>query len=239
MPAVDRKLLLKQFVTDPAGLKSMTSPINAMVIGNAKGKDGNRTGVYGFSEKSFAIYGESPTWAGFFQGDVQINGDLTIDAGTAHLEHINVNKDIHVGGDIQLTNADVAEDFEVSGADKFQPGTVMVFGSQGTLAESQHAYDKRVAGVISGAGHYKPGLVLDKQQSDRNRQPVALMGKVYCKVDADFGAVQIGDLLTSSPTPGHAMKVTDSTLAFGTVIGKALSSLTSGRDLVPILVALQ
>jgi hypothetical protein len=69
--------------------------------------------------------------------------------------------------------------------------------------------------------------------------PVALIGKVTCKVDARYGSVEIGDLLTTSPTPGHAMKAVDYASAFGAVIGKALRPLSEGCDLVPILVALQ
>ena len=114
----------------------------------------------------------------------------------------------------------------------------MVLGNEGTLSECQQAYDKRVAGVISGAGDYKPGIVLDKQTSG-NRQPVALMGKVFCKVDAQFGSVEVGDLLTTSCTPGHAMKTSDPTKAFGAVIGKALRPLLEGQGLIPILIALQ
>ncbi|MHB8674710.1 MAG: hypothetical protein ACYDAK_13670, partial [Candidatus Limnocylindrales bacterium] len=71
------------------------------------------------------------------------------------------------------------------------------------------------------------------------RVSVALVGKVYCKVDADYGPVDVGDLLTTSPTPGHAMKADDRNRAFGAVIGKAMASLDSGSSLVPILVALQ
>jgi hypothetical protein len=138
-----------------------------------------------------------------------------------------------------MANADVAEDFDISGANRMQPGTVMVFASEGGLRESDAAYDKRVAGVISGAGDFKPGLVLDKQDSEANRQPVALMGKVFCKVDADFGPIEIGDLLTTSSTPGHAMKAVDAAQAFGTVIGKALRALPTGRGEIPILVSLQ
>ena len=72
-----------------------------------------------------------------------------------------------------------------------------------------------------------------------NRMPLALVGKVYCKVDAGHGAIEIGDLLTTSPTPGHAMKAADPMRAFGAVIGKALRPLASGTGLIPILVALQ
>ena len=68
---------------------------------------------------------------------------------------------------------------------------------------------------------------------------MALMGKVFCKVDAQFGAVEVGDLLTTSPTAGHAMKTSDPFKAFGAVIGKALRPLLEGQGLIPILIALQ
>ena len=65
------------------------------------------------------------------------------------------------------------------------------------------------------------------------------MGKVYCKVDAEPSPLEVGDLLTTSTTPGHAMKADDPTRAFGAIIGKALLPLKSGRGLIPILIALQ
>jgi hypothetical protein len=69
--------------------------------------------------------------------------------------------------------------------------------------------------------------------------PLALVGKVYCKVDADPAPIAIGDLLTTSTRPGHGMKAANSDLAFGAVIGKALRPLRSGQGMIPILVALQ
>jgi hypothetical protein len=69
--------------------------------------------------------------------------------------------------------------------------------------------------------------------------PVSLMGKVYCKVDAQYAPIEVGDLLTTSPTPGHAMKAADPLKAFGTIVGKALRPLAAGKGLIPILVALQ
>ena len=210
-----------------------TLPSTAIVSGDAKGDKGNWTGVYGHSERSIAIYAMSPVYAGWFEGDVQINGNLTQVSGDANFANVTVSEDI------VMANADCAEDFDVSGADKVEPGTVMVLGNEGALSESQQAYDKRVAGVISGAGDYKPGIVLDKQRTQGNRQPIALMGKVFCKVDAQFGAIGVGDLLTTSPTPGHAMKTTDPLKAFGAVIGKALRPLPAGQGLIPILIALQ
>jgi hypothetical protein len=147
--------------------------------------------------------------------------------------------DVEVTGDIRLLNADCAEDFDIGVDLSVEPGTVMVLGEEGALFPSLHAYDKRVAGVISGAGDYKPGIVLDKQESGSNRQPVALLGKVFCKVDAQYGAIAVGDLLTTSRTPGHAMKADDPLKAFGSVIGKALRPLAAGQGLIPILIALQ
>src|SRR6266851_3360028 len=139
--------------------------------------------------------------------------------------------------DVILSNSDCAEDFDV--ADKVAAGAVVVIDEQGAVRECRKAYDKKVAGVISGAGAYKPAIVLDKQQAESNRAPVALVGKVYCQVDAQYAPIEVGDLLSTSPTPGHAMRADDPVRAFGAVIGKALRSLEAGQGLIPILVALQ
>ena len=142
-------------------------------------------------------------------------------------------------GDILLANADCAEDFNVLEKADLEPGTVMVISEDERLETSSKAYDKRVAGVISGAGAYRPGIVLDRQSTTKNRMPVALMGKVYCKVDASFGAIAVGDLLTTSATPGHAMLASDRDAAFGAVIGKALKPCEAGQAMIPVLIALQ
>jgi len=51
--------------------------------------------------------------------------------------------------------------------------------------------------------------------------------------------IEVGDLLTTSDTLGHAMKASDTGKAFGVIVGKALGSLSEGRGLIPILVTLQ
>lgn len=148
-----------------------------------------------------------------------------------------VTDTVEVTGDIVLPNADCAEYFD--GDEDAEPGTVVVLDVAGGVRPSAAAYDKRVAGVVSGAGDLRPGLLLDGGRRDRGRRPVALMGKVHCKVDSRYGDVEVGDLLTTSPTPGHAMKA-DPAQAFGAVIGKALRPLRDGSaELVPILIALQ
>ena len=151
--------------------------------------------------------------------------------------NVFVTGDLGVGGDITLANADCAEDFDLEV--EVEPGAVVVLTDSGALRGCTRAFDTRVVGVVSGAGDFRPGIVLDKKRSSRLRQPVALMGKVFCKVDAQFGAIEVGDLLTTSPTPGHAMKTSDPLKAFGAVIGKALRPLTEGQGLIPILIALQ
>jgi hypothetical protein len=100
-------------------------------------------------------------------------------------------------------------------------------------------YDRTVAGVVSGGGGLRPGFVLGKREDGGARVPVALLGRVFCKVDADYAPLGIGDLLTTSPTAGHAMKSRGPQRSSGAVIGKAIEGLASGRGLVPILVALQ
>ncbi len=159
---------------------------------------------------------------------------------TAPTEKLDVNGNILVAGDVRLAGADCAEDFEVDDFMSLEPGMVMVISNQERLCGCAQAYDRRVAGVLSGAADCRPGIILGKRSSDqRARLPLALTGKVYCKVDASYSPVEIGDLLTTSPTPGHAMKASDAARAFGAVLGKALRPLTHGCCLVPILVALQ
>ena len=142
-------------------------------------------------------------------------------------------------GDIVLQNADCAEDFEVEILEAAEPGTVMVISDDSRLRVSDQAYDRRVAGIVAGAGQYRPGIILGRNSDNKNALPIALMGRVSCKVDASNGSIGVGDLLTTSSIPGHAMKVVNPEKAFGTVIGKALGKLDSGTGMIPVLVALQ
>lgn len=215
------------------------------------GTTGTGTGVYGMSQgagfgvrgdstdgvavqgQSFgngvAVQGIGGRLAGRFEGPVEIVGN------------VRLTGDMEVTGDIHFVSriGDVAEAFEVAAHDRalVEPGTVMVIDDEGTLAPCRAAYDRRAAGVISGAGDYRPALVLDGYTS--NRPAIALVGKVFCKVDARSRPVAVGDLLTTSDTPGHAMRANDPARTPGAVIGKALRRLEDGTGLIPILVALQ
>jgi hypothetical protein len=135
---------------------------------------------------------------------------------------------------------DVSEPFQISGQgipkgalvtiDKLHPGHLKL---------SDQAYDRRVAGIVSGANGVNPGISLHQQGVIEGGQNVALSGRVYALADASRGEIEPGDLLTTSDTPGHCMKVTDPARAQGAIIGKAMSSLTEGNGMVLVLVSLQ
>jgi len=164
--------------------------------------------------------------------------DLSIsDTGVVSVKVLQIN-----GG------SDFSESFDVdatTGSEavaKVEPGLVVSIdpAHPGKLQLSAQAYDRRVAGIISGAGGVKPGMMMSQPGTLADGQhPVALSGRVYCWVDASPGAIEPGDLLTTSSTPGHAMKVTDPAKAQGAIIGKAMTGLKEGKGLVLVLVTLQ
>lgn len=169
-------------------------------------------------------------------GGVGANGDVIVKNDR------NVETIVIAGssGDIVFKNADFAEEFPVAAKwlHAAEAGTVMCLDRDGKIEPSNMAYSTKVIGVLAGAGGYKPALILDRQQ-EPGRVPVAMVGKVYCKVSASNGVIEPGDLLTASDIPGHAMKVTDRNRALGAVIGKALGRLDDGEGLIPVVVNLQ
>jgi len=135
--------------------------------------------------------------------------------------------------------ADLAEPFAM--AEHTEPGSVMVIDPEnpGALKLASEEYDSRVAGVVSGAGGVQPGIALRQAGVLDQGKHVALSGRVYVLADASEGPIRPGDLLTTSATPGHAMKARDRGRAPGAVLGKAMTALDSGRGLVLTLVSLQ
>lgn len=141
--------------------------------------------------------------------------------------------------------ADLVEPFDVASDDLdgiVVPGMVVSINPEqpGKLKVAQGAYDRTVAGIISGANGINPGLSMAQQGSIADgSHPVALTGRLYALADASYGAIEPGDMLTTSDTLGHVMKVTDHNRAQGAIIGKAMTSLDSGKGHVLVLVTLQ
>lgn len=130
---------------------------------------------------------------------------------------------------------DLAERFET--AEEVEVGDIVVLDETGNHQhqKSRTPYDPKVIGVVSAA----PAILF--QGSDLEIAPVpggftkgtnpplALAGRVLCKVTTENGPIEPGDLLTSSSTPGHAMKALDPEKSHGAIIGKALESF-QGTD---------
>ena len=141
---------------------------------------------------------------------------------------------------LHISGGDLAEPFIING--KPEPGMAVVIDAEnpGQLRLSDKANDRLVAGCISGANGLEAGVIMYQEIEDQeNAFPVALSGRVYCYVDASYGAVKPGDLLTTSDTPGYLMAVSDYELAQGAIVGKAMDVLEEGQGLVLILVTLQ
>jgi hypothetical protein len=189
--------------------------------------------------ESTGLYATSPHNAAVF------NGNVVVYSYTGAGQVFTVNNDGTTQVDVLqiMGGADLSEQFDVNDNDMgAAPGMVVCIDPNhpGQLVVSEKAYDRTVAGIISGAGGIKTGMMMKQTDSVADgAHPVALTGRVYVWADASDGTIQPGDLLTTSDVPGHAMKVTDYDRAHGATLGKAMTSLDSGRGLVLALVSLQ
>lgn len=140
---------------------------------------------------------------------------------------------------LEITGADLAEKFPAS--ETLEPGMVVAIDTRnaGKLCLARGAYNRCVAGVVSGANNFSVGAVLGNLPGHDDAPAIALSGRVYVYCDATHAAIQPGDLLTTSDRAGHAMKATDRDRSHGAVIGKAMTALESGRGMVLVLVNLQ
>jgi hypothetical protein len=158
------------------------------------------------------------------------NGDIKFWIDHDDNTHVKVLQ-IHGGGD-------GAEYFNISQPETIEPGSLVIIdeGNASQLKISSEPYDKRVAGIISGAGGVKPGITLEQEEILEGDELVSLWGRVYVKATTENGKIQPGDFLTSSNTEGHVMKATKKRKSRGAIIGKALTGLDEGEGLVLILI---
>ncbi len=221
--------------------------------GTGKGYVGVPDTNTSFAAGEMLVFGAPNTktsiWAGG-QRSITVDTNANVGIGTAAPQARLDVAGRTITNVLQITggNFDFSEEFSVTAGresefsappKQVQPGMVVRIDEAhpGELIVSTQAYDRRVAGIISGAGGIQPGLLMSQSSSlTDGSYPVALTGRVYCLVDASNGPIEPGDLLTTSDTPGHAMKATDHLKAHGAIIGKAMTGLERGKGLVLVLV---
>jgi hypothetical protein len=202
--------------------------------GFGAGVTGVARGVWGRATVSgYGVYAENTAEGGaglYAQGGQ--GGYAAVFSGTVQTHVLEIT-----GG------SDLSEQFDITTSnEQILPGFVVCIDADhfGKLTVCHNAYDRTVAGIVSGAGGIETGMMMGQQSSKADgAYPVALTGRVYVWADAASGPISPGDLMTTSGVPGYAMKVTDHAKAMGAIIGKAMTRLTEGRGLVLLLVSLQ
>jgi len=139
--------------------------------------------------------------------------------------------------------SDISE--TIASSSKLEPGDVVVIDTiaNSHIKKSTESYDTKVAGIVSSS----PAIVLKGDQALLGNEvfdykddvPLALAGRVPVKATTENGAIKPGDLLTTSSTPGHAMRCDDKLKCIGAIVGKALEPLDSGQGKITALVTLQ
>lgn len=217
--ATDGDLLVEDELTVNEGITATTSSS----LGSAVYGSNTLSGAFGYlGLGGIGVSGTAGSGvgalAGSFVGNVEITGDLYV-SGTCS------------GG--ATCNADIAEFLR---SRKAEAADVVEIGRDGILTPSSGPYSAKVAGIIST----DPSMIMPggEDKNDPNAKPLALAGIVPVKVTNENGAIQPGDLLVSSSTPGHAMRCDDRKKCYGAVIGKALEPFNERKGVINTIVML-
>ncbi|HIQ04831.1 MAG TPA: hypothetical protein EYH31_03945 [Anaerolineae bacterium] len=215
------------------------------VYGETLGDWSNISGVYGVAHYDHAngvngvntaggygVRGESKTGVGVAAKSESGNLIEAWDTSPSDRRfYVSNSGNVYADLGFHTPAADFAEMFPAQ--EGLEPGDVLVIGPDGKLARCSKPFQATVVGVYSTS----PGFVggSDEELTADGKVPLAVVGIVPAKVSAESGAVQPGDLLAASATPGHAMKA-GANPPPGTVIGKALDSLDEGTGVIKMLV---
>ena len=161
--------------------------------------------------------------ASFTDGTIAINYGFTYNPSTNYVKATRFE-----GVATSAFYADLAERYEADAI--YQPGTVVVIGGEKEVTISELYADTRVAGIVSTNPAY---MMNSEAGSDETHPYIALKGRVPCQV---VGAINKGDLLVTSTTPGHAAAWLGGSAPDGTVIGKALECHFEGLGVIEVLV---
>ena len=208
------------------------------------GRSRNYNGVLGSSDGSTGVYGVSTDATGVYAKSHNGNAIIAVSTHGYLIEawdnspmecrfRVTNWGDVYCDGEFYNVGCDFAE--MLPAADGLEPADVLVVGPDGKLARSSAAYSTAVVGVYSTDPGFIGGKGIDEDTT--GKVPLGVVGVVPVKASAENGTICPGDLLTTSGTPGHAMKATD--VKTGTIIGKALESLESGTGTIKMLVTLQ
>lgn len=175
------------------------------------------------------------------QAELDVNGSIRVSGSKGVIQFPD--------GTVQTTafipancGADFAESVDVTGGPaNYSAGDVLVVDPEipGNFLKSDRPYSTLVAGVYSTKPSFVGRLNAPDAGTKAREIPMAMLGRVPTKVSTENGPIHIGDLLVTASTPGYAMKGTDRTRMLGTVIGKALGTLDSGKGVILVLVSLQ
>jgi hypothetical protein len=244
----------------------ITQPLGAVgVVGiganrGTYGASGSGVGVYGSSNANYAgyfysngyraLYTSSPSgyYAGYFtnrggsgQPGIYVNGTIVASGSkTGYVVDVCLN-----GGPDPLEIGDVVA---VVGVSEPVVGEIPVMRVVKATAENASA----VVGVVdqrfivdeeNGDSLARPDTAVAQRatnnaiQAEEYVSVVTLGAFKLIKVDASYGAIRPGDLLTPSPNSGYAMRATEA--APGTIIGKALDTLETGQGAIAVYITMQ
>jgi hypothetical protein len=207
----------------------------AMKVRSIEANTTNDAGVRGINTGAGAgVVGVSFSASGTGGSFSNTKGGAALEVkGPAYMSDVEVSVLTIKGG------SDLAERFEVS--DEAKPGMVVAIDADhpGMLCIARGTYNRRVAGILSGANDLGAGMVLADLPGAKHSMPLALSGRVWVYVDATSKAIEPGDFLTTAELPGYAMAVADYRRAQGSIIGKAMTGLKQGRGMVLVFVTLQ